>query len=248
MASDDEIIGGDERFIRAGEFALGVLEGEERAAAQREVLSDRDFPAAVRWWERRLGAMAELAGEAEPSPAVWKAIEARITERISNGDPVVFEAPVRGPSGWSIAMALSGLAAAAAALLLYLNTPATAPQPQPSVVPASEQLIAQLSEEASGRRFSTRIDTAHNRLLMTVSGLKAAPGKAPELWVIPIGGTPTSLGAIPQSGDFARALSEQERALLKDGATLAVTFEDRSETRHATPTMPIVLAGPLEAV
>ena len=49
MAAEDDIMRGDEPFIRAGEFTLGVLEGEERAGAQRAVLADPDFAAAVRW-------------------------------------------------------------------------------------------------------------------------------------------------------------------------------------------------------
>ena len=245
---DDEIMRDDDPFIRAGEFALGVLEGEERAAALREALSNASFATAVRWWERRLGAMAERAGSAEPSPAVWRAIEAGVAGRGQTGEPAPFEAPVRGPSGWSVALALSGFAAAAAALLLYLNTPSGVQKPPSPAVPSSEQLIVQLSDGDSGRKFSARIDTARDQLFMTVSGLEAAPGKAPELWVIPAGGNPTSLGAIPQSGDFQRGLSTRERRLLVEGAALAVTFEDRSDLRHAAPTMPILLAGPLDAV
>ena len=239
---------GDEPFIRAGEFTLGVLEGEERAGAQRAVLADPDFAAAVRWWERRLGAMAEAAGSTEPSPAVWQAIEAQLAGRARGEAPATIQPVSRGPSGWSIATALSGFAAAAAALALYINTP-TAMQPVPVQTPApSEQLIAQLSGEDGARKLAGRIDTARDRLVLQVAGLEAAAGKVPELWVIPAGGSPVSLGAIPQSGGFERALSADERALLVKGSTLAVTFEDDTGARHTTPTMPILLAGALDQV
>ena len=84
--------------------------------------------------------------------------------------------------------------------------------------------------------------------MVLVAGLEAEPGKTPELWVIPAGGAPISLGAIPQQGNFARDLSVEESSLLAAGATLAVTFEDDTGERHETPTMPILLAGPLAEV
>lgn len=248
MAGKDDSVPGDEPFIRAGEFALGVLEGEERAAAQRDMLGEPGFAAAVRWWERRLGTMAEAAESIEPSPAVWSAIEAQLAGRGRGDAPATLEAPSRGPSGWSIATALSGFAAAAAALALYLNTPASLRQTTAPVATSSEQLIAQISDEESGRRLAGRIDTSNDRLVLAVAGLEAAAGKTPELWVIPPGGSPVSLGAIPQSGGFERALSGEERALLVEGATLAVTFEDDSGSRHTTPTMPILLSGALDQV
>lgn len=248
MAGEDKLSGGDELFLRAGELALGVLEGEGRTAAQRQVLVDADFAAAVRWWERRLGAMAEEAGSAEPSPEVWAAIEARLASGVRAAAPATLDARTRGPSGWSVATALAGLAAAAAALALYLNTPALVQQAPEPITSGREQLIAQLSDDDGARRLAGRIDTGRSRLYLTVTGLDAEVGKAPELWVIPAGGTPASLGAIPRAGSFARALQARERALLVAGATLAVTFEDDTGARHTVPTMPIVLAGPLSQV
>ena len=250
--ADDEVIQSDEPFLTAGELALGVLEGSELAAARRLQLSDVTFAGAVEWWEARLGAMSEGAQSALPSDAVWQGIVARIDAIDARRDmPAAAMAPVkgRGPAGWSIAAALVGVSAAAAALVLFLSTPATSPIAPPEIAAvAGDQLVAQLTDAEASRSLASRIDPESGQLRLAIAGLEAEPGKTPELWVIPAGGAPISLGAIPQQGNFARDLSVEESSLLAAGATLAVTFEDDTGERHETPTMPILLAGPLAEV
>ena len=251
--ADDEVIQSDEPFLTAGELALGVLEGSELAAARRLQLSDVTFAAAVEWWEARLGAMSEGARSALPSDAVWQGIVARIDAIDAQRDmpAAAAMAPVhgRGPAGWSIAAALVGVSAAAAALVLFLSTPATSPVAPPEIAAvAGDQLVAQLTDAEANRSLASRIDPESGQLRLAIAGLEAEPGKTPELWVIPAGGGPISLGAIPQQGNFARDLSVEESSLLAAGATLAVTFEDDTGERHETPTMPILLAGPLAEV
>ena len=247
--ADDTTIAADDPYLTAGELALGVLEGAELAAARRMLLADRGFAEAVEWWELRLAAMAEAAGEYTPSAHVWKGIETRIDALSSDTTEVRIEERRRGPAPWSIATALAGIGAAAAALALFLSTPSsveTAP-PEIAAVPG-DQFVAQLQDEEAGRRLASRIDPDNRRLALTIAGLEVEAGKTPELWVIPEGGAPISLGAIPQGGSFARDLSEEETGLLVAGATLAVTFEENTGVPHDTPTMPIILAGALDKV
>lgn len=250
--ADDEVIQSFDPFLTAGELALGVLEGSDLAAARRLQLSDETFAGAVEWWEARLGAMGEGAQSALPSDAVWQGIVARIDAIDAQRDmQAASMAPVkgRGPAGWSIAAALVGVSAAAAALVLFLSTPATSPVAPPEIAAvAGDQLVAQLTDAEASRSLASRIDPESGQLRLAIAGLEAEPGKTPELWVIPAGGAPVSLGAIPQQGNFARDLSVEESSLLAAGATLAVTFEDDTGERHETPTMPILLAGPLAEV
>ena len=248
MADDDTPLPED-RFLTAGELALGVLEGGDLAAARRTQLVDAAFADAVEWWESRLGAMGEAVGSSIPSDAVWQGIEARIEAMGDTENVALPVAERRGPAGWSIATALVGIGAAAAALVLFLSTPATSPVAPPDIAAIpGDQLVAQLSDEETDRSLTSRIDPESGQLRLAIAGLQAEPGKTPELWVIPAGGAPISLGAIPQEGAFSRDLSVEESALLVAGATLAVTFEDDTGQRHETPTMPILLAGPLAEV
>ena len=246
--ADDPAILGDDPFVRAGEYALGVLEGEERSAARRSMLSDASFADAVAWWERRLGAMGEAAGRMLPSPSVWTGIEARLDAEGQTAVATMPE-PSRGPSAWSIATAIAGLGAAAAALILFLSTPKTIETLPPDVALApSEQFVAQLQDEEAGRRLAGVVDPQNRRLSLSIDGFTAGEGQAPELWVIPEGGAPVSLGSIPQSGSFARDLSAREAELLVAGSTLAVTFEEDTGVPHEAPTPPILIAGALDRV
>ena len=86
MANETDIPS-DDPFITAGEYALGVLEGEDLVAARRALLADRSFIDAVAWWDMRFAAMAEAGGALRPSDGVWRAIEARLTGRPQNVQP-----------------------------------------------------------------------------------------------------------------------------------------------------------------
>jgi anti-sigma-K factor RskA len=242
--------GGDPDML-AGEMALGVLEGEALAEAQRR-MADRAFADEVAWWRHRLGALSENAGSVEPSDSVWRAIDLRLNADDHQGADIHRLPPPRenrGPSRWSIATALAGLGAAAAAIALYVSTPGPVPVAPPAEAPAPQPvLIAQLQGEDGVMRLASVVDPASGRLSLSIEGLDAQPGTAPELWVVPQDGAPVSLGLIPQAGSTERSLSAEQADLLVPGATLAVTFEDETTAPHQAPTPPIVLAGTLDRV
>ncbi len=241
----------DDLFLLAGEHALGVLEGEQRSEALRLQLSDARFARAVTWWEMRFGAISEGVDAIEPSPEVWDAIAARIHAQNDNQSGIVATAAGKA-STFSIAALAGGALLAAASLALFLATPRVSQDTPPiAEAPAAEQgpqLVAQIADAEAGRSLATVIDAGGGRLSLAIDGLDAHEGEAPELWVIPAGGAPFSLGAIPEHGSYSRDLSADERRLLVDGSSLAVTFEDASETRHTEPTMPILLVGELHEV
>lgn len=238
----------EDRFLLAGEHVLGVLEGDDLAQAQRLQLQDPQFVQAIAWWENRLGVACEAAGIVQPSPGVWQAIEARIRSANDNvAGPVTTGQPSR-VSRLSLAALATGAGLAVASLVLFLATPRAVPVAPQDMAPAGPQIVAQISDEDAERKIAAVIDPAQNRLALDIEGLAAGDGRIPELWVIPAGGQPVSLGAIPETGAFERELSADEQALLIDGASLAVTFEDDTGVRHETPTPPILLAGALDEV
>lgn len=242
--------------VLAGKYALGVLEGDELADARRRLLAEPDFAAHVDWWNNRLGTLAELAGKSPVSHNVWDVISARIDSLEDVGGPNVAELakqPNRIPLGWSIGSALAG--AAAAALALYVAVPGMRSDYSPRAIPPiataqQPQLIAQLSDIENGRSIATRVNPESGQLTLKIAGFvpEDTATTATELWVVPAGGAPQSLGLIPGDGDFKRSLSDEEARILVEGATLAVTFESRDGAPHATPSTPILLAGSLTEV
>ena len=62
--SEDLIAG--ERDALAGEYVLGTLDANERAAAQGLLAANSEFAAKVRLWERRLGELHLMVEPVEP--------------------------------------------------------------------------------------------------------------------------------------------------------------------------------------
>ncbi len=253
MADQDDIdpSGPD---ILAGEYALGVLEGDELAVARRLFLADRDFAERVRWWELIIARSAEAAGEYEPSTDVWPAIERRLPT-LSDRTPGRLQAatPQTGKSSsrWTVGWAMAGAAAAAAVLTAIVIQPAGGP-PTSSVETAApmggDRLIAQLQSEDGVLSLAGYVDPQAGQLAINISGFTPGQGQASELWVVPAGGAPQSLGLIPESGTLQRELTESERAALVDGASLAVTYEDATSAPHDAPSTDILLIGGLSKV
>ena len=242
--------------IVAGEYALGVLEGEALTEAQRLYLSDRDFADRVRWWRYRLACMAEAAGAIEPSADVWRAIERRLTDGGQGGGATTIPQPLtrpaaRGFSGWNLGLAMAGAAAAAAALTLLFVQPAGGPPVAPveTATPApGERLVAQLASEDGALSLAGIVDAGTGYLQLQAEGFAPGEGQAAELWVVPEGGAPQSLGLIPTDGNLQRELTAAERTALVEGASLAVTYEDASGAPHPAPTSDILVVGGLTRV
>lgn len=139
--SDPDMIPPD--MILAGELALGVLEGDELATAQRRLIAEPDFAAAVARWRDHFAAAA-LRGPAEPAP---ERIGARVMAAIAEprGEAAI---PLRRPSAarspvalWrATALSLGAVAAVLAALVLR------PPSPQPA--PAAPVLVAAMTISA----------------------------------------------------------------------------------------------------
>ncbi|GGD64280.1 hypothetical protein GRI62_12090 [Erythrobacter arachoides] len=262
---EPEATGPADPAMLAGEYALGVLDGDDLIAAQRLVLADRAFAEDVRWWRYRLACMAEAAGEFEPSPGVWSAIERRLDggregdgregDRPAEPHPFV-HAPARGVPGWGLGLGMAGAAAAAAALTLLFVQPAgqpparpPAPSPVETAAPASgDRLVAQAASEDGAMTLAGFVDPGTGQLALAVGGFAPGAGQAAELWVVPADGAPQSLGVIPAQGSFARALTAAERAALVDGASLAVTYENADDAPHAAPTSDVLVVGRLTRV
>lgn len=255
MADPVNPIGG-ERDVLAGELALGVLQGEERTAAQQLLLADRDFAAQVRWWNYRLACMAEEAGAVDVGEDLWPAIVRRLA---ASPGGVPLEEPVqpspiapRRFSGWSLGGAMAGAAAAAAVVTLMLVRPqpetVEAPAQPPVSAPAGERLVAQLQGAQGAFTLAGLVETEAARISLNISGLAPQEGAAPELWVVPEGGAPISLGRIPAQGTFDRALTPAEQAVLIPGSALAVTYEDTETIPNDAPGGEILAVSPLSEV
>ncbi|WP_022720606.1 anti-sigma factor domain-containing protein [Rhodopseudomonas sp. B29] len=68
----------DDQIALAAEYALGTLDADERTQVEAMMKADPDYAAVVDAWIIKLGALNQMVGLVEPSPAVWDRIKAAI--------------------------------------------------------------------------------------------------------------------------------------------------------------------------
>lgn len=219
-----------ERDMLAAELALGLLSGEARVEAETLRDTDPTFADEVTGWEERFAAFFAEIPVVAPSADLWP----RIAARLADND----DAPIATGGGgralpWKVATGLFGTVAAALALVLVTRPEPVAPPPVVVQAPA-ETLVAQLNAADGGSMLAARLDGERARLRIRATAIPDGTGE-PELWVIPAGGAPTSLGLIARDGQTDVALTTEIRRLIVDGATLALTLEPREGAPHTAP-------------
>lgn len=228
--------GPEDRDVLAGELALGILDGEDRARANRLRLSDPAFAAAVAAWHQRLAPLGS-SFEEHPAPALWSAIQ----RRLGPGDDIRSR---RGLRRWRLGAIASGALAASLAAIIVLRP---APPPVEIVRAPDQAAVAQLGAEGAPALFAANYDPAGGVLRIRAMRLPES-ALAPELWVIPADGVPRSLGLVAPSGVTRVAVSAGHRGLLEDGATLAITFEPRDGAPHDAPSSAPIAAGKISTI
>lgn len=198
----------------AAEVALGVLDGEERAAALRRVARDPAFAARVVAWEARLSPMADDVPPV-PAPNLLPKIEARLFP--------VAEKERRFRIGAMIGAGFASLAMVLLAVAFYWITPA------PTVMVHMQTADASTAYDATfdGTRVTVR----------RMAGQAAPAGQVHELWLIAPGGNPVSLGLL-QDATVAIPCPTPPA-----GWVLAVSMEPAGGAPDGKPTGPVVMTG-----
>lgn len=236
----------------AAEWALGLLEGAARRAAEDRRLSDPAFAALCARWAGRLLPISDEVPPVAPSPGHW----ARIADAIAAAEAAPPARPARSvPAGrlavlrWWDSLALwRGAAAAflALSLALILTRPPTA-GPAPPARPAV-LLAATLAGEDGGPLLTAALDSGRGEVVLAPVGEETLDGRVPELWLIPADGRPRSLGVIDLGGARRVQVPPTVIALVADGAVLAVSLEPAGGSPTGQPTGPVVATGRLARI
>lgn len=228
----------EDRTVLAGELALGLLEGEERAEALRLVVADRAFAREAEQWRAHFDLLFADAPEHAPDPALEKRVLAALSAAPRSAEPT------RLVRRWRAAAA-AAMAIAAALLLALLirpeRMPTVAPAPAPAARPAP--LVAVLAPTKDGQPFAALVDRDTGEVRL--AGLPPTPaGRSAELWTIAADGVPRSAGVLPD-GAAALTVAAASRARLTPGVTLAVSIEPAGGSRTGGPTGPVIATGAL---
>jgi len=218
----------------AGEYALGTLPARARARLTRVALGDAAVAAAIRGWQLRLAPFADGVAPITPPPRIWQAIAARLGFAANTAAQ---------PSWWTRVAFWRGLALAgvvtAFALAIALIAPRQEEPQQPIVVVLADKegRPALIASAQRGER------------LMTVKAVGVAPldaGRALELWVLPTGAAPRSLGVIPATGVSRVTLAAPSETALAQIPALAVSLEPLGGSPTGAPTGPVLYTGKVE--
>ena len=226
-----------EDAILAAEYALGLIDEADRVIVERRMRRDRAFSSLVELWDLRFAAFYGAAIEIPP-PADLKA---RIDRALFGASTP--STPTRPRNSIVETLAFWRWASIGLALLSALFL-AFALRPTPSPLATPQRLIAALAPADAAMLAMVSVDVTAQRL--DISGLKVDPGAGDaELWVIPPGGVPRSLGLLDRGPGMTKSVGPDLMKLLAEGAALAISLEPKGGSPTGAPTGPVVALGAL---
>ena len=229
--------------LRYAEYVLGVLDVDARAAVAQDIESSPAAAAGVAAWERNLLSLAEEVVDVAPAPYVW----ARIRDTLKFNAPAR-EVPRKGlwnnlPLWHWIGI---GASAVAIASLMFVVTP---PRPAPAPVAASTgYMVSNLQQDDGATRWTATMDLRNARMVVVPARAAAfEQGRAPELWLIPAGQKPISVGMIMPDRPATLALDPVLLSRLGPTAVLAVSVEPIGGSPTGQPTGAVIAKGAISA-
>jgi anti-sigma-K factor RskA len=221
--------------LTAAEYVLGVLGASERRAVERRIARDQAFAREVAFWEERLGGLAEGIPTVAPPARAWARIEAALdqAERQAEGRAGLWQSL---PFWRGLALGASALAAACLAALIYIG----------AISPSRAPLVAQLGAEGGKTGFVAAVNPGGGMLTIVPAALLSAEEqKAMELWLIPPGDKPHSLGLIDPSKPVTIKVPQDLLSRVNKEAVLAVSLEPPGGSPTGQPTGPVIANGKL---
>ncbi|AJI82340.1 putative anti-sigmaE protein [Yersinia enterocolitica] len=208
----------------AAEYALGTLRGLARMRFERRVRRDPRLAADVASWQSLLTQLDNQLAPLEPPERVWKRLELQLP-------PINIRHMKRNPwsyAGWAVA---AGLAAILLIPRLLVEPPAAIP-------------VAVLSNSQQSGQWVVSLDKSTRSLTLTpLNPVTVSDSNSLELWSIPVGEKPHSLGILHPQGATQLALADNP---LTAHSLLAISLEPHGGSPTGQPTGAVLFSGPLQ--
>jgi len=224
-----------DRNYLAAEYVLGVLDPAQRREVEARISRDRAFAREVAAWQLHL---APLADEIEPVEApryVFTRLQAALFERKRRGwlDDVVV---------WRWLSASAGAVAAAALAIAFV---ASRQPPAPTVV---APMVAAINLDDGKPAFLATIDLSRGTMLVLPVSAVIPADKAAELWLIPPGDKPHSLGVVDVSHPVSVTIPPALRNAVTLKAAMAISVEPLGGSPTGQPTGPVIAKGGISSI
>jgi anti-sigma-K factor RskA len=217
----------------AAEYVLGTLRHRARRRFERWLLSPQ-VGALVKAWEDRLAGLEPQLTPVNPPDKVWRGIEDKLELRRKQQRPAM---------RWLAIAASVAFFVVAGVLLTYRGPGVVVPEPQ-----LARTFESSLQTDPQTIYWNVEILGDREEIRLQVKNVHDLPaGKSHELWALPEGGAPVSLGVLPHTGEHRRALTPAQRAALATSKQIAVSLEPEGGSPTGTPTE-VLFAAPLSRV
>ena len=236
--------------LLAASHALGTLRGGARRRFESIAREQAPVRAAALVWQSRLSSMTELQASVTPDPAVWTRIRNMIEAEQNDqamqrqrAAPAVASVVV-GPVGWLRSLALWRGAAAAGALATVLAVVVGINLRDELRNAPAVQYVAVLQDDKSAASMLVTFDPKSRQLvLQRVGSYQTAADHSLQLWALPPGAAPRSLGVLGDQPALKLTASASEMQAVP---TLAITLEPRGGVPPGSgPTGPVLFKGAL---
>jgi anti-sigma-K factor RskA len=239
----------------AASYALGTLRGGARRRFETLARDNATLRAAALIWQGRLASVAELQPQAAPSPVVWQRIENLVKADKQAQAMQAARVTSVAARGWWASLGLwrgaTGVAALAAVVALVsglnLNTRLNGQLQELTaklVATPEIQYVAVLADDKAEASMLVTFDPKNGRLsLKRVGAFREQADKSLELWALPPGAAPQSLGVL--SADPVIRLTAAGSAL-RQVPTLAISLEPKGGVPPGSgPSGPVLFKGAL---
>lgn len=241
-------------------YALGTLRAGARRRFESMAREHASVRAAALLWQTRVASLTELQVQHAPDTAVWLRIERLL--RAEQHNPIRPDTAHRDtgrstrPSqtwwaslGWWRGATAMGVCTTLLAvgiswsLVGQRNADVARLQAQLQAVP-QDAYVAVLHDDKSKASMLVTFDPRNKRLtLQRLGSYQESSDRSLQLWAIPPGGAPRSLGVLPRDKVLRLAAAEAE---VRDASALAISLEPRGGVPGAAgPTGPVLFSGTL---
>jgi len=251
--------------VRAGEYVLGTLRGQDLELFKRILSHDTAMQAEVARWERRLSGLQETTRAVQPGDHVWPGVLGRI--RAQKGVPLEAErSTTTGLSGtgtgtgteteppspsadvsalrrgrstlWPLVAGLATAASLMLGFLLYERTVVSGPLPL-----RVDGLAVVLSDEDGEPYFLVETDYENQRVRVTALTPPALSGDRNfQLWqALPDRSSVRAVALLPRDSGRSRVFDVD--SLIEGSDLFGVSLEPEDASTDAGPTGPVVAHG-----
>ena len=255
-ANQQSFEGGDDGIdLLAAEYVLGVLDPVGRREAEMRLLHDPAFNAEVARWQTCFSPWLASIAPAEVPASSWTRIRNTLWQHelpVRRSEPVrLAQRSLWENLGFWRGVAAGGFAVALASVSALLLTIGQVPAPAPMTPivvapsPGAGPMVVSLRHDDGTMAYTATVDPARGTIVMVPIHLGGDQTLAPELWIIPAGDRPHSLGMLDRGKAMMVSIPATLRGAAAKNGLFAITLEPAGSHAHEAPTGPVIAKGNL---